>query len=228
MDFSGIVEYYLNLPLNPDSGLWFLYILFLITLVEFLRNKMLSLLVRNQTISGQYTYEFSTLTTSLVLFLAYWAYKKIGVPGNWINFVALYYPCYMLGCVMRRHNECLMRNLKWLGVIGIAVFIPTAYFLEGTIFRIPIGACGTLGAFFIFSKYFNIKMPRLVVFTGMSTLGIYAVHQPVINYVKHIVETPIWVDVILTFVITFVISIVAVRFLKIFRITRVLFLGIRS
>lgn len=41
MDFSGIADYYMHLPLNPDTGLWFLYVLFLISIVDFVQSRMI-------------------------------------------------------------------------------------------------------------------------------------------------------------------------------------------
>lgn len=52
MDFSGVTDYYLHLPLNPDTGLWFLYVLFLISLVDFVRSKTVCLIDAEHVIGG--------------------------------------------------------------------------------------------------------------------------------------------------------------------------------
>lgn len=228
MDFSGVADYYLTLPLNPDTGLWFLYILFLISLVDYVRNKIQCKINDGPLAKGrfmQYIYEFSIISTTIFLFLLYWLYKRIGLPGNWMNFVALYYPYYMLGCVMRKHNEWLKKHLCWLGSVGLFVYFFATYFMEASIWRPILAINGILGAFFVFCRYCDREMPQLVKFTGMSTLGIYAVHQPVINYVKNIVETPIWLDVTFTFIITYTISIATVRMLNMSKLTKFLLLG---
>lgn len=232
MNFSGVTDFYMHLPLNPDTGLWFLYILFLISLVDFVRSKMVCLVDVNRLIffGGkikivQYVYELSIVGTIILLLFVYWAYKHLGLSGNWISFLALYYPYYMFGCVMRKHNEWLEKRLCLLGSIGMFVYIFGTYFFDGPIWQPVLAVSGILGTFFVFRRFCDCKMPQLIMFTGMSTLGIYAVHQPVINYVKHIVETPIWVDVTVTFVITYIISIVVVIILKMTKLTRFLFLG---
>lgn len=232
MDFSGIADYYIHLPLNPDTGLWFLYILFLISLVDFVRSKIFCTNDTNRWGSKikllQYMYEFSIVGAIVLVFFVCRIYKYVGLPGNWISFLALYYPYYMLGCVMRKHNEWLEEHLCWLGSIGMIVFLFGTYFLDAPICQPVLAIGGIFGTFLVFYKCCDRKMPQLVLFTGMSTLGIYAVHQPVINYVKHIIETPVWVDVALTFVITYAISLVAVRILKMSKISRFLLLGMNK
>lgn len=236
MDFSDVPDYYMHLPLNPDTGLWFLYVLFLISLVDFIRTKILCEFNAYQLVGegkgkiklSKYVNELSIIGTTVCLLFVYVIYKCIGLPGNWINYVALYYPYYMLGWVMRRHNDLLERHLDWLGPIGLGVYFLFTYILESRIWQPWLATSGILGAFFIFHKWCNFRVPRLVMFTGMSTLGIYAVHQPVINYVMHIVDTPIWVDVVLTFVITYIISIVVVRILKVSKLTKFLLLGMNN
>lgn len=234
MDFSGIADYYIHLPLNPDTGLWFLYILFLISLVDFLRCKLLLNSSLQKPIGGgklkltQYNYECSVIVTSVLLLLAYWIYKHLGMPGNWINFLALYYPYYILGCEMRRHNELFLNHLYWIGPLGLAVYLGLTYFLKGELYEPLLATGGILGVFFIFYKWCNIKTPQLIMFTGVSTLGIYAVHQPVIQSVKHLTETPIWLDVVITFVLSYFISIFSVWLLKSSGITRKLLLGMQN
>lgn len=233
MDFSGIADYYIHLPLNPDTGLWFLYILFLISLVDYIRYRLWHNFFDSQFAEGGgkkylFQYECSIIVSVIFLLIIYWAYKRARLPGNWISFLALYYPYYMLGCVMRRHSDLLERHLWWLGSVGLLVFCFATYFLEGRIWQPLLAISGIFGAFFVFNRYCDCKMPQLVAFTGMSTLGIYAVHQPVINYVKHIIGTPVWVDVALTFVITCTISLVVVRILKMSRMTRFLLLGMNK
>lgn len=233
MDFSGVADYYMHLPLNPDTGLWFLYVLFLISLVDFVRSKTSCVirathLVKDSKKLDQYVYELSIVGTIILLLILYWTYKHVGLPGNWISFVALYYPYYMLGCMMRKHNERLKKHLWWLGSIGMIVYFLGTYFLEDRICQPFLALGGIMSAFLIFRKWCNRKMPRLVLFTGMSTLGIYAVHQPIIHYVMHIIRTPLWTDIILTFVLTYIISIVVVRILKMSKLTRFLLLGINK
>lgn len=173
-------------------------------------------------------YELSIVGTILLLLFVYWTYKHFGLSGNWINLLTLYYPYYMLGCAMRRHNVRLEKHLCLLGSIGLTVYFLGTYFFDGPIWQPVLAVSGILGAFFVFCRFCDRKMPPLVMFTGMSTLGIYAVHQPVINYVKHIIETPIWLDFILTFVITYVFSIVVVKLLKMPKLTRFLLLGMNK
>lgn len=234
MDFSGIVDYYIHLPLNPDTGLWFLDILFLISLVDFVRCKLLFNSGLKKSTWGdklkltQYNYECSVIVTSVLLLLAYWLYKHLGIPGNWINFLALYYPFYILGCEMRRHNELFLNHLKWIGPIGMVVFLSLTSFAEGDILQMLLAFGGILGIFLFFYRWCNIQMPQLIVFTGVSTLGIYAVHPPIIHYMKHLVETPVWLDVVITFIISYIMSIFALRLLKFSRITRKLLLGINK
>lgn len=230
MDFSGVVDYYMHLPLNPDTGLWFLYVLFLISFVDLVRSKTICSIDRNQVtgrwILAQFVYELSVVGTIILLLFVYWIYKHAGLSGNWISFLALYYPYYMLGCEMRRHNEWFEKHLCWFGIIGLVVYLFGTYFLDGPIWQPILAVSGILGTFFVFRRFCDRKMPSLVMFTGMSTLGIYAVHQPVINYVEHIFETPVWVDIVLTFMVTYTISIVSVKLLKLAKLTRILFLGV--
>lgn len=234
MDFSGIADYYMYLPLIPDTGLWFLYVLFLITIVDFVRSKTICAVDVNHVLGGgkrkinQYVYEISIVGTILLLLFVYWAYKHLGLFGNWISFLSLYYPYYMLGCVMRKHNGWLEKHLCLLGSIGMFVYLFGTYFLVVPILQPALATSGILGTFFVFRRFCDRKMPQLVVFTGMSTLGIYAVHQPVINYVKHIIEVPIWLDVTVTFLITYIISIVIVRILMLSKVTRFLLLGMNK
>ena len=231
MDFSGIADYYILLPLYPDTGLWFLYILFLISLVDFARSKPLLMIDTNQLIGEgkkkltQYAYEISIIGTTVFLLGVFCIYKRADLSGNWINFVALYYPYYALGCLMRKHNEWLEKHLKLIGSIGMVIYIFGTYFLEARIWQPVLAVSGILGTFLVFRRSCDYKMPQLIMFAGTSTLGIYAVHQPVINYVKHIIETPAWMDVILTFVITNIISLLIVRMLKMSKLTRFLLLG---
>lgn len=234
MDFSGIVDYYIHLPLNPDSGLWFLYILFLISLVDYFRCKLLFCSNLQNLIGGgkrrltQCVYEYSIILVSFFLLLVLWVYKHFDMPGNWLNFIALYYPYYMLGCVMRRHNELFLNHFRWISPLGLVIFLGFTPFLEGKLYEPLLAIGGILGLFFVFYRWCNIQMPQLMVFTAVSTLGIYAIHQPVIQYLKHLVVTPIWLDVVITFILSYIISILVVRLLKLSVITRKLLLGMQN
>lgn len=114
MNFSGIADYYSRLLLFPDTGLWFLFILFLIVIVDYVRCRIAK--IYNDTTYK--TYYLSFLLAECILLIFLYLYKRIGMPGNWLNFVALYYPYYTLGCLMRRNNELLMKNISWLGFVG--------------------------------------------------------------------------------------------------------------
>lgn len=60
----------------------------------------------------------------------------------------------------------------------------------------------------------------------MSTLGLYAVHPPIIHYVKHLVVTePLWADALMTFIITFTISTTVVWLFNKNKVLAFLFLG---
>ena len=226
MDFTGITDYYLALFIFPDRGLWFLFVLFLITLIEYFRNKVVRISLKNHD-NSDIAFYFSLLVTECLLLTVFYAYKRCGVPGNWINFVALYYPYYSLGCIMRLNNNWLLSNLRWLGPLGLLVYSIATYFLDSYLWQIPLASGGILGMFFIFQRFFDRPLPRIIMFTGTSTLGIYAVHQPVIQYIKHLlIKAPLWADVVITFVLTYIISILAVWVFKKNRITAFLFLGI--
>lgn len=129
---------------------------------------------------------------------------------------------------MRRHNEWLEKHLCWLGSIGMIVYLFGTYFGDAPVWQPVLATSGILGMFFVFSRFCDYSMPQVVRFTGMSTLGIYAIHQPIIRYVKHIIEVPTGADVILTFTITYVISVFFIRIINSFFITSILLLGKRE
>lgn len=226
LDFSGIIEYYLRLPLFPDTGLWFLYVLFLITLVDYCRSKILIKIERF--LKWKYLYEYSAIFFIFLLLLVFCLYKYCALPGNWINFVALYFPYYMLGCVMHRHTKWLESHLMCFGSIGGVIYLCATYFLHAAMWQPILAVCGIYGCFFLFRKFCNCKMPQLLVFTGMSTLGIYAVHQPIIHYVKNVMLSSLWMNIAITFVLTYILSILVVRILRISKFTRFLFLGMNK
>lgn len=227
LDFSGIINYYANLPINPDKGLWFLYVLFLIIMVEFFRSKVTKLINRYLKISSfvRNGYELGVVCVTLFLFVLYFLYKYYDFSGNWLNFVTLYYPYYMFGCLMRKHNERLIKHIDWIGLLGLLFFIIATYISESIILQPLIAVSGILGSISIFHKCCNRKMPQVIKFTGMSTLGIYAVHQPVIQYVRHIYSDSVWIDVSLSFILAYLISIVIVWLLKTTKVTRSVLLG---
>lgn len=222
-DFSGIIDYYVHLPLFPDTGLWFLFILFLITVVEFVRSRIVGKLH-----DRRYSYECSVTLAVVALLILYAVYKKASLPGNWLNFTALYYPYFILGGLMRRYQQTLLKCFVWAGPVGLAIYFMSAFCFGLAIVQPVFAVCGIIGFFWLFNMTANRQLPGFVSYLGMTTLGIYAVHQPVVYYVKDIVYSPLWLNIVITFVITMLIAIASIEILKLSSITRRMFLGMNN
>ena len=203
MDFAGLEEQYMKLFKQPDTGLWFLYILFLISLLEFIRKKLLDYIIPDSSHSLAWWINLISILALSVTLPA--LILILNLRGWGIQLISLYYPFYMMGNLMRQHWNKIGHRLKSIGWVLMVLFIIslavywggyTALFNVGSKslfdygFKVLTSTLGALSMFSLFSRSQGVEFPRWTYYIGSHTLGIYAVHQPLIGYLRNNIHLP--------------------------------------
>lgn len=161
------------------------------------------------------------------------------------NFISWYYIYYSLGSVMRKNNDWLMQHIKSIGIVAVICYIVGAAFWNiqepptfyrwinlGSVFvyvyKLIVAVAGILAAFYVFSQFVNRQPGKFVSYVAGLTLGIYAVHQPIVKYVIGWLPTMnLWLLIPLVFICTVAITMAIIRLLQTNKWTSLLLLGIR-
>lgn len=222
---------FINVIFYPDKGLWFLWTLFFIVLLK----KVSYIMARFLSIKEEY----SIITFVVILFLVQ-VLLKINVFG--VNFITIFFPYYIMGEYSRKYNFLSSKKLSLLSPIFFVIFVFLASFwmrieqpafMSGCIiggftrFYSFVTASFAIVSFMIlFRKYLN-KSTSIFNQIGEKTLGIYAIHQPIIKIIVGNISVDIsyCLYVFILFVVVFVISFIIYKILTLNKYTALLFVG---
>lgn len=218
----------INLILHPDTSFWFLWILYLISII-FIGCQWLAHLTKKDEL-------IFVLITCIILFVTMAVYD-IRVFG--FQFLSYYYLFYTLGYCIHRFPLLQFINNR-IAVLLFAVWLFMAWFWNmhnlpswfPVIPHVPSsllqyayrGLTATLAIILIFyycPKLLNgeNRINRFVMRCGAVSLGLYVVHPFILNYAKQAIfcilpEAHINFQITLIFVLTICMSIFVVELLK--------------
>lgn len=221
---------------RTDLGLWFLHALFFIYCIF----ALFIYPVRNKNRIWRYG---GIVTAYCAILIIARIIKKLGVELD-IFWIVYHFPNFCIGYILADNKNSLLKseNRKYIP-LTILIFILLGcfwqqscsnriieYILNSYLYRMILSISIILSLFWLAEKYqthiTTLKLNRL----GYTTLGIYAVHQPLIKTATHLPnalytcfsET---VGGFLLFFIILISSLVIVKLLSKFKITSLLFLG---
>lgn len=230
MPISGNFNF--NWLLYPDNALWFLWVLFWISTCNVVLSKVANRFKINEEL---------LIGVVCLLFLSILFVNKL-LFGY--HLFAWYLPFYCAGILLRKHYQQIQPLLSQFRYPLILIFLISAFFwmpTEAPTFMVSqnqaiifgykfavamIGCCAIMSIAPKF-KFSNLYINRL----GGATLGVYAIHQPIIHVITKLeVQTgltniPLWLNVVMTFSITLLITIIIYKLLNLSTHTRFLFLG---
>ena len=224
-----------NWLVRPDNGLWFLWVLFWIGVLQILFSK----LARKINIAEEYIF----MTVCLVL-LGVMVVNKLAFG---FHLIAWYLPFYILGSLFRKYEVRLSPILDKSRLPLVVLYITGGYFWmrnESPTFmhtnsqliifgyKFLIGIIGCLCFMSIF-RLWNGRGLIISEIGGGMTLGIYAIHQTVIRYTLEsnkqlgwgMENLTLWVQVLVLFIITCLSTFLIYFIFNKTVITRKLFLG---
>lgn len=199
---TTIPEVLMKLFYQPDRGLWFLYVLFFITLISYgmhalARQCVTSGLLRKMKIKEEIGGEVISflIVYGLNVLLYMTSYNAYGT-----FYIVWHLVFFTLGYYVKKHEEWIYRHFTpifWASLIFYAFngqfFLlnghPTFYeYLNcGNIFaylyKLILGLSGCLATYLFFKRYVRLPENRLVTYIAMNTLGIYAIHQNLFGFV---------------------------------------------
>jgi fucose 4-O-acetylase-like acetyltransferase len=222
--------------IQPDKGLWFLWVLFWISTgvygAKIVAGKMN---VRE---------EMLAIPVAAVLFVI----PIVNKLAFGFHLIAWYLPFYLMGYLLRKHYATLSKPLRYISWPMLALFLlsvpfwmiklpPTFLPADASViynfaykFFVAVIACISL--FHVASRTLNSTRNLLTYSTlgGGLTLGIYAIHQPVIKLVRFLIEqTGLTCGggllIAILFVATFALTLAIYAILSLNRYTAFLFLG---
>jgi len=172
---------------QPDTGLWFLWVLFWIGVIFV----SLSIISDKLNISLEMLTIFCCAILIGVLFISKLMFG--------FHLIAWYLPFYCLGAFLRKHYGKFIVIFKKAGLSLCVVFCvmvmfwmrnepPTFMSSGGTAitfgYKFLTGLAGC-GAFFYLSTFANCKILYLSCLGGV-TLGVYAIHLPLVRFIAQI------------------------------------------
>ena len=193
-----------RLIIDPDNFLWFLYDLFIISLIVNIIISLLRNITRNKKTILLCMFVFSIIILVIGKF----------IPENVCNIKSIcwMFQFYVAGAAYKEYKE-----LKNEGVIGIIMFLiflivvwaRYVFLSQDSLFTyvimMVVAYIGVLASFILFKSFFNKK--TILIPLGQSTLGLYAVHQRVITILNIN-------SVIIVFLLTFIISFIVVYIIR--------------
>lgn len=219
---------------NPDTALWFLWVLFWIGTLHM----ALSKLSKKLGIAEEVVF-----LSACIVFLGILFISKLSFG---FHLLAWYLPFYCLGSIARKYESILILRLQdWCLIFGL-LFVTSGFFwmrnesptfLQSDSQALIFGykfLVGFLGCIFFLSiiRVFERNMLLLNKLGGV-TLGIYAIHQLVIRCIVNmdsITDIPLlsanlWAQIIGIFILAFLITLFVYWLLNSFNVTSKLFLG---
>lgn len=177
---------------RTDLGLWFLHALFFIYSIF----TLFIYPVRNK--NKIWRYICLVIAYSAILIITR-IIKKLGVELD-VYWIGYHFPNFCIGYILADNKDILLRseNTKYLP-ITILLFVFLGGFwrqscdnpmielvLNSYLYRMVLSISITLSLFWLAGEYQHhitaLKLDQL----GLTTLGIYAVHQPLIKYATHL------------------------------------------
>lgn len=225
--------------LHPDGGYWFLWVLFIITMIFYLVDW-----ISEKTKVKQ---EYIVITTSLVLMLVMLVtnFRLFGY-----QFISYYFLFYIIGYYFNKYNQYFPKKI-WFIFVGILVWFITAsfwnmhelpFFFKDITFipkqvmqyayRFFVAVIAIITIFTLSSKILNVnfKINNFLLIFGKLSLGIYTSHIIIMSWiVKALYSLLPEIDttnvILLSFIFISAISYCIVLLLNKFRITSRLLLG---
>lgn len=236
---KDFVQHFVNLIIAPDTGLWFLWILFFCILLIHLSDEIANMLNFNQ--------EIIVILGALALNIIYLLtnFRFFG-----FQFLAWFYLFYCLGFYARKYENIIFKKINQLLLISAILFPvgvlfwmrkdnPTFYqwinlgssfiFLYKFIVAI-LGILFFLTSFKLISKYNSeLVIPNLLINISYDSLGIYSIHFIILDFLLKIqFNLSIPMKIIILTVICLVCSYCVIRFIKLNKTSTALLLGVRS
>lgn len=172
-------EYSERLLSSPDYGLWFLWVLYLISItnciIYFIFSKIINSFVKD-------------LLTGFIVFLIF-LFLKIYSNVGLFNTSYYFYIFYFLGYMMHKYYkiDSILKN-KYLMLLLIIVYayLFRGYSFENTniIVRIVIALSGLLIAFNIITDFpINGQIKNVLEYLGKKSMYVYCIHFYFLNFV---------------------------------------------
>jgi fucose 4-O-acetylase-like acetyltransferase len=222
--------------IQPDKGLWFLWVLFWISTIVY----SLKIAANHFKIKEELLF----IPIALVMFVI----PIINKLAFGFHLVAWYLPFFLMGYLLRKHYAIFAKPFNYLSLPLFAIFLLSVQFwmmqLPPTFLPADAGAVynfaykffvatiACISLFGIASKALN-NPHKVLIYTqllGGVTLGIYAIHQPIIKLVRQVILTlnlsvaQSWL-IIALFAATLLITLSLYFLLSLNKYTAFLFLG---
>ncbi|MDE6264224.1 MAG: acyltransferase [Paramuribaculum sp.] len=217
---------------KPDDGLWFLWVLFWIGAISICLSKLTKLFNWPEEL---------IVGICCTILLGVLLINKLSFG---YHLVAWYLPFYSLGALTNKYEEKfddVLIHLKWFLLVLFIVLglfwmrtLPPAFIggnsmLITYVYKFITGIVACFGIY-IAAKSLNRKLSVLSEIGGGMTLGIYAIHQPLIRFLREFIFydfnlIPIWVQVILLFFISILLTVTIYWVISKNKYTSKLFLG---
>lgn len=222
-----------NWLIKPDTSLWFLWVLFWIGCIY-----------QGVVWTGKKFHILQDILYLLVCVIL-WITLFIGKLPFGIHLIAWYLPFYCLGLLYRKYNsEILQKTPCYLKYILFTLFLIMAYFWmrrESPTFinsqsqliiygyKFLVGILGSVSIMLLFQS-FNSRWKFISELGGSMTLGIYAIHLPLIRWLSprmNLIDN-LWGRIIALSVLTMSITLIIYLIISRIPLLSQLFLGIKA
>ncbi len=218
---------------KPDTGLWFLWVLFWIGALHISLSKLAYKIN---------VIEEIILSIACIVLLGSVIVSKLSFG---FHLIAWYFPFYLLGVFSRKYDIIVIKYLEKYKWLLLGMFILDGYFwmrnesptflntkspiiIMGYKFLIGIIGCY---CFMALIRPFNNKWLIISELGGGMTLGLYAIHQSVIKYILVLQDyyslkiNSLWLTITLLFIATCLFTIIIYLIFNKLSFTRRLLLG---
>lgn len=236
---KDFTQHFINLIITPDTGLWFLWILFFCILLIHLSDKIANMFNFKQ---------------EIIVILGAIALNTIYLLTNFrffgFQFLAWFYLFYCLGFYSRKYENIVFSKTKQFLLISTMLFPVGVFFWMRKdnptfyqwinlgssfifLYKFIVAVLGILFFLYLFkliSKY-NSKfvVPNLLINISYDSLGIYSIHFIILDFLLKIqFNLPVPMKIIMLSVVTLVCCYCIIRFIKLNKISTALLLGVRS
>lgn len=232
VDFSV----YRDIVLHPESGLWFLWSLFFITVFLFVFDN----LSKKIHIRQEY---IVCLGVMVLLCLGFVLKGKINFG---LNITSWYMIFYMQGFYMRKYQCVLISFFRKYAFVFFVIFLISAYFMDslkwGTFlpvrlvyifsigYRLFVATMGTFSFYLLGQKFIgdinHNNLIRMINEIGGRTLGIYCIQFKAIKWSKELfVSSNLFLQILISFIAATLISIMLEWMFSQNKYTAFLFVG---
>lgn len=225
------IYHIINLFIYPDTGLWFLWVLFFISIFH-----NLSLII-----SQKYNINKYKCFIFILFFLFIISKLSHGLGGS--HFISWYFIFYICGVILRGIKK-LPSNTKILSLflfiflilgfywkrIEAPIFISTNIVLTALCIYCYKIITALTACIFLFSFHKSIESPKSKVqnflqLLGKETLGIYAIHYYFISIWEQLEFKPLMIYMTLEFIFISIFSLLSVKMLKLNKYLSFILLG---